>query len=223
MMEGIRVKVCGLTSLVDARLADEAGADYLGFIQVVKSPRYVSAAQFAAMRGQLPERPRVVVMVEPTVEELRAAEALGFAAFQVHFKLEVGGAALAAWSAVVGPERLWLAPKLPPGVELPDAWLAYAKTWMMDTYHESGYGGSGRSGDWAGFAARQAARPDRRWLLAGGLNAENVGAALAMSGAKFIDLNSGVETSPGVKDAGKLAAVTAAIRAARRGRAGGAD
>lgn len=223
MIEGIRVKVCGLTSLVDARLADEAGADYLGFIQVVKSPRYVSAAQFAAMHGQLPDRPKVVVMVEPSVEELRAAEALGFAAFQVHFRLEVGEAALAAWSTAVGPERLWLTPKLPPGAELPDAWLDYAATWMMDTYHESGYGGSGRTGDWEGFAARQAARPDRRWLLAGGLSAENIGAALATSGAKFIDLNSGVEASPGLKDAAKLAAVVAAIRAARRGSAAGAE
>jgi phosphoribosylanthranilate isomerase len=70
MIHGVRFKVCGLTSLVDAEAADAVGADYLGFILYPKSPRYVSLTQFAAMTPRLPPRKKVAVVVEPTVETL---------------------------------------------------------------------------------------------------------------------------------------------------------
>ena len=111
MIDGIRVKVCGLTSLVDAELADRCGADYLGFIFYPKSPRYVALGKFRAMAPRLPLRRKVAVTVAPTVAELQALQAAGFDYFQIHFPPETPAATLAAWSAAVGRKRLWLAPK----------------------------------------------------------------------------------------------------------------
>ena len=69
MINGIRLKVCGITSLVDADAADAVGADCLGFIFHAKSPRHVSPTQYAAMRDRLPPRKRVAVCVEPAVAD----------------------------------------------------------------------------------------------------------------------------------------------------------
>ncbi|MBL9209067.1 MAG: phosphoribosylanthranilate isomerase [Opitutaceae bacterium] len=204
MIDGIRFKVCGLTSLVDAEFADRCGADCLGFIFHPQSPRHLTREQFRAMAPRLPPRRKVAVSVEPSTEDLAALRDAGFEYFQIHHRLEVPAPTLSAWSRLVGRERLWLAPKLPPGVEVPAAVRAAAKFILFDTYQVSGFGGSGQTGDWAGFARQQAAHPDNVWILAGGLNPENVGAALKASGARFVDVNSGVEAAPGVKDETKL-------------------
>ena len=104
----------------------------------------------------------------------------------------------------MGAHRLWLAPKLPPGEDVPVEWLPLAATFLMDTFHAGGFGGSGKTGDWAKFARHQQANPQHTWILAGGLNPENIADAVARSGAHFVDVNSGVESSPGVKDHAKL-------------------
>ena len=101
-------------------------------------------------------------------------------------------------------ERLWLAPKLPPGVDVAPALLPFAKHFLLDTFHAEGFGGSGKTGDWGKFSRHQAAHPAKTWILAGGLNSENIGEALHASGARFVDVNSGVESAPGVKDHAKL-------------------
>lgn len=214
MIDGIRFKVCGLTSIVDAEFADRCGADYLGFILYPKSPRHVSLAQYQAMAKRLPDRRRVAVAVEPTVAELVAMRDAGFDFFQVHFALETGEARWAAWAEAVGRERLWLAPKLPPAVDVPAAVTAVAKFILLDTFHAEGFGGSGKTGDWGKFARHRTAFPGNFWVLAGGLNAENIGAALAGSGARFVDVNSGVESAPGVKDEAKLKRFVVALHEA---------
>ena len=200
MIDGIRFKVCGLTSLVDAEFADRCGADYLGFILYPKSPRHVSLATCQAMLPRLPDRRKVAVTVEPTVAELGRFKAAGFDFFQVHFNPDLPLATVAAWSDTVGADRLWLAPKLPPGATVPPALLPLAEYFLFDTYQRHGFGGSGATGDWASFSRHQSAHPDRWWILAGGLNPENIGAALQASGARFVDVSSGVEAAPGVKD-----------------------
>ena len=211
MIAGIRLKVCGLTSHVDAELADRCGADYLGFIFHPKSPRHISLAQFRAMAPRLPPRRKVAVTVEPTTEELAALRAAGCDYFQIHFRADAPASQLQAWSAVVGPEHLWLAPKLPPAVDVAAGVLAAAKFVLLDTFHAEGFGGSGQTGDWGKFARHQAAHPDHFWILAGGLNPGNIGGAIAQSGARFVDVNSGVESAPGVKDEAKLKALVAAL------------
>ena len=88
---------------------------------------------------------------------------------------------------------------------------------FRSTYHAGGFGGSGQTGDWTGFARMQTEHPDHTWILAGGLNPENIGAALTASGARFVDVNSGVERTPGVKDEAKLKAFVVALHRARTG------
>ena len=216
MIDGIRFKVCGLRSLVDAEFADRCGADYLGFIFHPASPRFLPLEQFRAMAPRLPGRRKVAVSVEPTLDQLTALRDAGFDYFQIHHALAVPAATLTAWSQTVGRERLWLAPKLPPGVAVPPDVLTAAKFILFDTYQPGGFGGSGKTGDWAGFARQQAAHPDHHWILAGGLNPENIGAALRASGAKFVDVNSGVESAPGVKDEAKLKRFILALHHAAR-------
>ena len=204
MIDGIRIKVCGLTSLVDAEFADKCGVDCLGFILYPKSPRYVSLETFRAMAKRLPERKKVAVSVEPTVAELAEFQKAGFDFFQIHFRHDLPVATVVAWSKTVGGDKLWLAPKLPPESDVPAALLPLAKFFLLDTFHADKFGGTGATGDWAKFARHQAAHPEKTWILSGGLNPDNIGDALKQSGAKFVDVNSGVESAPGVKDQEKL-------------------
>ena len=221
MIDGIRFKVCGLTSLVDAEFADRCGADYLGFNLHAKSPRHITLAQFRAMAPRLPDRRRVAISVEPTLEELNEQRDAGFHYFQIHFRPETPAPQLHAWSELVGAKHLWLAPKLPPGSDVSPATLAAAKFVLLDTFHLEAFGGTGKTGDWGKFARHQAAHRDHFWILAGGLNPENIGAALSHSGAKFVDVNSGVERAPGVKDEAKLKAFVVALHRAAAGEAQG--
>ncbi|HLP01818.1 MAG TPA: phosphoribosylanthranilate isomerase [Opitutaceae bacterium] len=206
MIGSVRVKVCGLTTAEDAAAAGGIGADFLGFILYPKSPRYLPLAQFVALRAQLPALPKVAVMVQPTEPELAAVVAAGFDFFQIHFPVTNWTVARDV-AATVGAERLWLAPKLPPETELPVENLALARTWLLDTYRADSFGGTGHTGDWVKFRRYREAHPDRRWILAGGLAPDNAAAALAATGAETLDVNSGVEASPGRKDPAKLAAL----------------
>lgn len=214
MIDGIRFKVCGLTSLVDAEFADRCGADYLGFILHPASPRFISLAQFRAMAPRLPDRRKVAVSVEPSVAELGAMREAGFDFFQIHFRPETPVEQLTAWSQIVGEKHLWLAPKLPPGGVVSAAAVAVAKFILFDTYTAGGFGGSGKTGDWAGFVREQAAHRKNIWILAGGLNPENIGEALKQTAARIVDVNSGVESAPGVKDETKLKRFVVAIHQA---------
>ncbi len=204
----IQWKVCGLRRAEDARVAAELGADFLAVNLYEKSPRYLALADYAATAVDWPKGPgRVAVLVEPSPGRLAEAVAAGFDRFQIHARHDLDAARMAEWSALVGANRLWLAPKLPPGARFPELWVPLAGTFLADTYHAEGFGGSGRTGDWSGFAALEALHPEKRWILAGGLGPENVLEALARSGARFIDVNSGVETAPGVKSAERLHAL----------------
>ncbi|MFM1851949.1 MAG: hypothetical protein RIS54_1633 [Verrucomicrobiota bacterium] len=215
MIDGVRFKVCGLTSIVDAGFADKCGADYLGFNLHPPSPRYVSLRQYAGMAKLLPPRKKVAVTVEPTLEALGEMKAAGFDCFQVHFRPEVGLEAINAWAGVVGREELWLAPKLPPDQDVPAEWLAQAGVMMLDTFSKDKFGGTGRTGDWSKFARHRTAHPETTWLLAGGLSPENIGDSLQASGARFVDVNSGVESAPGIKDLEKLKRFVVALHRAR--------
>ena len=212
MIGGIQFKVCGLTSIGDADAADASGADYLGFNFYPKSPRYLSLEKYRAMAGGLPKRHRVAVAVEPDAAALRAVADAGIDLYQVHFRHDLPIEEVQAWSKAVGAEKLWLAPKLPPGAEIQDAWLGLAKVVLLDTFDKALFGGTGRTGDWPKFRKLQEMHPGTTWILSGGLNPENVEDALAGTGARFLDVNSGIESAPGVKDHAKLEAFGAAVR-----------
>ena len=211
MVEGIRLKICGLTALVDVEAADRAGADYLGFILFPGSSRYIPLPQFQAMAPRLPDRAKVAVTVAPDMPELELMKD-DFDFFQIHFRHDTTLRQIAGWAKVVGPERLWLAPKLPPEIDVDPTWLSLAGHVLLDTYQPDAFGGSGRTGDWLKFSRLQEKHPQRKWILAGGLNPSNVAEAVQASGAKIIDVNSGVESAPGIKDHVKLRALRAALQ-----------
>ena len=89
-------------------------------------------------------------------------------------------------------------------MSVPAAVLPLTKTFLFDTYHVRKFGGTGETGDWSKFARHQRAHPKKTWILSGGLGPANIDDALRQSGARFIDVNSGVESAPGVKDPTKL-------------------
>jgi phosphoribosylanthranilate isomerase len=212
LISGIAIKVCGLTSLADAECAARCGADYFGFNLYPKSPRFISLEKCSAIASPVLSGKRVAVMVEPSMLELEQATKAGFDYFQVHFRHDFPFASLAAWSGAVGASHLWLAPKLPPEIDVDSSWLPLASLFVLDTFQAESFGGSGRTGDWSKFSKHRKAHPTKHWMLAGGLKPDNVAEALRESGARFVDVNSGVESSPGVKDPGKLEALAAAIR-----------
>jgi phosphoribosylanthranilate isomerase len=216
MINGVRLKVCGITSLVDADAADAVGADFLGFIFHAKSPRHVTAAQYRAMSERLPPRKRVAVCVEPTAAELAVLVAMDFDRFQIHFSADTPIATVAAWAQLAGGARLWLAPKLPPAADVKAEWLGQAETFLLDTFHADKFGGTGETGDWAKFKRHRETHPGKTWILSGGLNAANIAAAVTETGARFVDVNSGVEQAPGIKSPAKLQAFVLALHNATK-------
>jgi phosphoribosylanthranilate isomerase len=211
MIDGIQIKVCGLTSLVDADFADACGVDYLGFNLYPKSPRYISLEQYRSMEKRLPPRRRVAVAVEPEAAALGEMRKAGFDRFQLHFRHDLPIQTVQEWSMAVGAANLWLAPKLPPGTDVLPAWLGLAKTVLLDTFDSALFGGTGRTGDWPKFRRHRESYPETTWILSGGLNPANIAEALAGTAARFIDVNSGIESAPGVKDPAKLTSLIAAV------------
>lgn len=216
MINDVRFKVCGLTSVNDAAYAASRGADYLGFIFHPKSPRAITLDQYTALEDRLPRVPRVAVVVEPSAAGLRELLDYNFDQFQVHFGAETPLATLAEWSTLAGRGRLWLAPRLPPAQDVKPEWLPLAETFLIDTFHPDKFGGTGETGDWAKFRRHRATHTNTAWILSGGLKAENIAAAVVASDAKFVDVNSGVEESPGVKSREKLKAFARALHEATK-------
>jgi phosphoribosylanthranilate isomerase len=214
MVNGLHVKVCGLTSVADAAVASDCGADYLGFILYPKSPRYVSLEAFKAMLPALPGLKKVAVVVYSSPDDLECVKDEGFDYVQLHFPNETPFFEAAMWTDIIPPERLWLAPRVPPGKDLDLAFVPLADTFLLDSYHPTKMGGSGEIGDWSAFARLRDKFRKVSWVLAGGLNPENIAAAVAASGARTVDVNSGVEASPGVKDHAKLATFFDALKQA---------
>ena len=106
----------------------------------------------------------------------------------------------------MGKERLWLAPKLPEDSPFPKYLLPLADSFLVDTYQENAFGGSGETGDWDTFWALRETYTDKNWILAGGLSPDNVKDAITCTGTQHLDVNSGVETTPRKKNHQKLQA-----------------
>ena len=212
MKKGIKVKVCGLTREEDVCAALTQGADAFGFIAYKASPRVVTLEQAQALASLVPLAQRIVVDVEPELATIRAFQAAGFQNFQIHASLKACEAYLAEWASVIGRDNLWIAPRLPSGTPLPKMLGHYTTTVVLDTYSTKRAGGTGEVGDWEGFRKFQAAHTNLQFILAGGLTAENIKTALTESTACIVDVNSGVESVPGLKDPAKLAAFFEALK-----------
>jgi phosphoribosylanthranilate isomerase len=206
MIGSARIKVCGITRAADAAMALAQGADFLGVNCWSGSPRFVPAANRAALLREIPAEKRVAVTVNPSVADAAALIAEGFAIVQAHFDPAKAECDPAALSAKVGVKALWLAPKLADGAEWPADLIPLAEGFVHDAHAKDAFGGTGKVSDWSRFQQLVRKYPNSLWLLAGGLGPDNVAAA-AKSGATFFDLNSGVELAPGLKSVEKLSGV----------------
>ena len=105
---------------------------------------------------------------------------------------------------MVGADNLWLAPRLPTGTNFPEDLIPFAQTFLIDAYSKDRFGGTGELSDWSGFLNWKNKYSSKSWILAGGISSENIKEALSETQANMIDVNSGVETSPGIKDHVKI-------------------
>jgi phosphoribosylanthranilate isomerase len=201
-----RVKVCGITRHEDAELAAELGAWALGFILWRSSPRAADPAAAAGIAAALRRRVQLVgVFVNATLDEIaQAAEALHLTHIQLHGD---EGPAFCAEAARRSGCKVIKAVRVAGPGDLQDLERFHTDFHLLDTAARGLRGGSGATWDWALAARRHSGTPA---ILSGGLTAENVAAGIAAMAPYAVDVASGVEASPGVKDPEKLAAFMAA-------------
>jgi len=190
------VKICGITRLEDAESAVDAGADALGFVFWPDSPRFVDPYRARAIVRRLPP---FVTAVGVFVNQ-PAAHVAGVAALVRLGAVQLHGEEDAAYAAAVGRPVI---KAMAIGALQADALEAWPQQTMvlLDALDPVRRGGTGRTVDWA-CAAGVAAR--RRTLLAGGLTPGNVAEAVARVRPFGVDVSSGVESRPGVKDHQRL-------------------
>lgn len=188
----VKVKICGLTKLEDALHALRSGADYLGFILYPKSPRFVPPEKREEILKELGEAVRVAVMVNPSEEEVLRTFEEGFDLVQLH------GEESLDFAHRVGIERVIKAFRVKDGVpDIEEGWKD-AFGVLLDTYSKKAYGGTGESFNWE--IAREVKKRGFRLFLSGGLKPENVRRAVEEVKPFAVDVSSGVEMSPGIKD-----------------------
>lgn len=204
MNPDVDIKVCGMTREEDVELALSLGADFLGFIVYPKSPRGIALDRAIELSACVPEGKRVIVDVETAPDDLLRYRDAGFDRFQIHASLPIDETVLARWSEIALRDRLWLAPRVAPTDAFPASVLQYTDTVLLDTYAKDQVGGTGHTGDFERFASLKQQFEDTQWILAGGLNSANVLDAIVRSTATRVDVNSGVESAPGIKNPEKL-------------------
>ncbi|MEM8571624.1 MAG: phosphoribosylanthranilate isomerase [Pseudomonadota bacterium] len=209
----IRVKICGLRTRAEVDAVARAGAAYAGFVFHPASPRSVTLGDVAWIGKELPDGIKTVALtVDPDDEILQAI--LG--AFRADL-IQLHGSET--------PERVAAIRKLfgKPVIKAVgiadeedliaiDQYASVADQILVDARPKPDSdrpGGHGLPFDWRLLEGRRWRRP---WMLAGGLSEENVGEAIRVTGAKQVDVSSGVERSPGHKDPEKVAAFVAAAK-----------
>jgi indole-3-glycerol phosphate synthase / phosphoribosylanthranilate isomerase len=207
----VTVKICGITSVEDARAAVAAGADAIGLVFWPRSPRAVDVATARAIAAVLPPFVlRVGVFVDAPEEEMRRiADEVGLDLVQLHGDETPEAVARA-------PRRAVKAIRVGPGFR-PEEALRYggaAAALLLDTRLNGGApGGTGQAFDWS--LVRPVREGTSFLLLAGGLTPENVRQAIAQVRPDGVDVSSGVESAPGRKDPAKVRAFVDAVRGRR--------
>jgi phosphoribosylanthranilate isomerase len=194
------VKICGITRLEDAEAAVAAGARALGFIFWPESPRFLDPHRARAIVSALPPFVTTVgVFVNQPIAYVNGVAALArLSAVQLHGDETIDEAARVARPVV---KAIGVSAATQAGAA--DAWPARV-TMLVDAHDPRRRGGTGRTIDWT-VAAAIAAR--RRTILSGGLTADNVADAVARVRPFGIDISSGVERAPGIKDHARMRAL----------------
>ncbi len=206
-----RAKICGITRLEDAELAAELGAWAIGFILWPGSRRACDAAMAAAIARRVRRNAQLVgVFVNPTLDQVaHAADKIGLTHLQLH---GTEGPSFCEAAATRTGCRVIKAARIRSAADVRDIErYRLVDLHLLDSFVESRPGGTGETWDWSLLRARRSKMPA---LLSGGLTPENVGAAIVAAKPWGVDVASGVEASPGVKDPERLRAFMAAVTAA---------
>lgn len=213
----IAIKFCGLTRPQDVAAAARTGARYVGFVFFPKSPRNLSIAAARDLALLVPPGlAKVALVVDPDDETLdRIVSHVPLDMLQLHghespdrvaeIRTRHGLPVMKA-IGIGGADDL---PKLDLYATVADQLLVEAKP----PKEADRPGGNGRTFDWTLIAGRRWPVP---WMLAGGLTPDNVAEAVRITGARQVDLSSGIESAPGIKDAGLMAAFAAALGVSAR-------
>ncbi|MEW6512067.1 MAG: phosphoribosylanthranilate isomerase [Bacteroidota bacterium] len=200
----MRVKICGITRIEDALYAADEGADAVGFIFVRTSPRYVTPEAAAAIVRHLPP---FVTPVGVFVNEGRES---------IRETIEVSRIRCLQFHGEESPSELeeWLLPviksfRIGNGLTPPGRETYHADAYLLDTYVSGIPGGTGKTFDWSVARSAAAIGPI---ILSGGLNPLNVGEAIRAIRPYAVDVSSGVESAPGVKDRYKIREFFDAVR-----------
>ena len=204
----IQIKICGVTNADDARACVELGADMIGFNFYPASPRYVEPAIVRRIVDALPARTCAIgVFVDAEPAEVRkVARIAGIRCVQLH------GDTTPEWCSELSREfRVIRAFSTDAQFEPEHAAAFQNCDVLVDAYHPELRGGTGHKCDWS--AARAAMRYTQFLILSGGLNAENVGSAITAVMPHAVDVCSGIESAPGVKDHRALKQFISSVRA----------
>lgn len=207
-MTVVRSKICGITRVEDALAAVEAGADAIGLVFYAKSPRAVSVEQAAAIMRALPPFVTTVgLFVDmPRAQVQQLLQRLPLDLLQFHGNESVADCE--------GHGRPYIkALRVRPGEDVAATMAPYAgaRGILLDTFVEGVPGGTGAAFDWS-LVPQDTTRPI---ILAGGLDAGNVAAAIRQVKPYAVDVSGGVEAGKGIKDAGKIRAFMQAVRSAQ--------
>lgn len=196
-----RVKICGLTTLEDARFAAGALADYLGFIFYPESPRYIDPAKAGAIINWIEGPEKIGVFVNQPLDDVNSiARQTGIDMVQLH-----GNESPEYCSLVERPVvKVFHVPEGKTSQELASEVSLYrenADFLLFDSKTGDKWGGTGKTFNWQ---LLHDISEDKPFFLSGGLNAGNVKDAIQTVSPMAVDLSSGVEESPGLKDFDKL-------------------
>ena len=207
-----RIKVCGITDMAEAKGAVAMGVDALGFIFTNKSPRKIEPEQAREIIRTLPPFVDAVgVFVNEAFDVVNdIMQYCKLTVVQLHgsespqYCESISCRVLKTFCLGAGPADSETEPRY-------DSYYGLVSGYLLDTYHDGMAGGTGRSFDWS---LVEKMRPPGPVILAGGLQADNVGEAVRTVRPFAVDVNSGVESEPGRKDLEKLARFMEEVRKA---------
>lgn len=211
----VEVKICGLSTGDTLEAALDAGADVVGFVSFPKSPRHVEPDRAAALAAQVAGRARVALLTVDADDALLTALVGVLAPHILQLHGHETPERVAQLKQRFGLE-VWKAAAISDATDLAAAepYFAVADRVLFDAKPPKGAalpGGNGVAFDWDLLAGLDPARP---FMLSGGLNPSNVAEAIRVTRTPGVDVSSGVETSPGVKDPELIAGFIRAVRSA---------
>jgi phosphoribosylanthranilate isomerase len=209
-MAGTLVKICGISTPETLAAAISAGVSHVGFVHFAKSPRHLALADAAALRRQVPEHVKAVLLLVNPAPDLLAEAVRTVAPDVVQFHGAETPDTLARFRAETGVEA-WRALAVKDAAALAEVaqFRGAADRVLLDAPATALPGGNGTAFDWSLLAGWQA---PLAWGLAGGLTLANIAEAIRLTGAPLVDTSSGVERGPGIKDVDKIAAFCKAAR-----------